>query len=248
MRKRIYQIVESTSEDAWIDRAYDIFMIIVIILSLVPLTIKKTTPLLSGMDYTCAAIFIIDYVLRLTTADYKFEKPGIGSFVRYPFSPMAIIDLLLILPTFLAINSSLKLLRLLRMFRVLRVFKALRYSKNFSIVISVVKKSRDSLIAVGALAGSYILVSALVIFNFEPESFENFFEAIYWATVSLTTVGYGDIYPVTDVGRVITMISSVFGIAIVALPAGILTAGYMQIVDEQKNLKSAKDADDKLGE
>ena len=69
--------------------------------------------------------------------------------------------------------------------------------------------------------------SALVIFNVEPQTFDNFFEAIYWATVSLTTVGYGDIYPTSDIGRIITMISSVFGIAIVALPAGIITAGYM---------------------
>ena len=77
------------------------------------------------------------------------------------------------------------------------------------------------------MSGAYILISALVIFNVEPQTFDNFFEAIYWATVSLTTVGYGDIYPTSDIGRIITMISSVFGIAIVALPAGIITAGYM---------------------
>ena len=78
------------------------------------------------------------------------------------------------------------------------------------------------------------MISALVIFNVEPESFNNFFDAIYWATVSLTTVGYGDIYPVTTLGRVITMISSVFGIAIVALPAGIITAGYMTEIEKNK--------------
>jgi len=239
MRKRIYQIVESTNETTLMDRAYNLFMIVVIELSLIPLTIKGTTPFLTGLDYTCAAIFIVDYILRLITADFKFDKPGAVSFIRYPFSFMAIIDLLSILPTFLPVNSSLKLLRLFRMFRVLRVFRVLRYSKNFAIVISVIKKSKDSLIAVGTLAASYILVSALIIFNIEPESFDNFFEAIYWATVSLTTVGYGDIYPVTDVGRVITMISSVFGIAIVALPAGILTAGYMQAVEEEKKSKKA---------
>ena len=81
--------------------------------------------------------------------------------------------------------------------------------------------------AVCTLALGYIIVSALIVFNVEGDSFETFFEAIYWATVSLTTVGYGDIYPVTTAGRIITMISSIFGIAIVALPAGIITAGYM---------------------
>jgi voltage-gated potassium channel len=86
---------------------------------------------------------------------------------------------------------------------------------------------------VGTLAGAYILISALVIFNVEPESFETFFDAIYWATVSLTTVGYGDIYPVTTVGRVVTMLSSILGIAIIALPAGIITAGYMKEIENK---------------
>ncbi len=85
----------------------------------------------------------------------------------------------------------------------------------------------------GTLAFGYILVAALVIFNVEPDSFNTFFDAVYWATVSLTTVGYGDIYPVSTMGRIITMLSSVFGIAIVALPAGIITAGYMTEIQKE---------------
>ena len=95
------------------------------------------------------------------------------------------------------------------------------------------KKSKDSLITVGSFAVCYIMIAALVIFNVEPDSFETLFDAIYWATVSLTTVGYGDIYPVTDAGRIITMLSSFVGIAIVALPAGIITAGYMSEIEEK---------------
>ena len=84
-------------------------------------------------------------------------------------------------------------------------------------------------------------MSALVIFNVEPESFNTFFDAIYWATVSLTTMGYGDIYPVTTLGRIVTMVSSIFGIAIIALPAGIITAGFM----EQLSSKGEEDLDNK---
>lgn len=84
------------------------------------------------------------------------------------------------------------------------------------------------------MAIGYVLISALVIFNVEPETFDNFFEAVYWATVSLTTMGYGDIYPVTTIGRIVTMISSFVGIAIVALPAGIITAGYMDRIQKEK--------------
>lgn len=104
------------------------------------------------------------------------------------------------------------------------------------------KESKDSLVAVCLLAIGYILVSALVIFDVEPESCKSFFEAIYWATVSLTTVGYGNIYPVSALGRIITMVSSVFGIAIVALPAGIITAGYM--TELQKSKEADKDIEE----
>lgn len=84
------------------------------------------------------------------------------------------------------------------------------------------------------LAIGYVLVTALVIFNVEPDTFDTFFDAIYWATVSLTTVGYGDIYATSVIGKIITMISAIFGIAIVALPAGIITAGYMNEIENSK--------------
>jgi voltage-gated potassium channel len=94
-----------------------------------------------------------------------------------------------------------------------------------------------------SLAAGYIVISALVIFNVEPNSFKSFFDAIYWATVSLTTVGYGDIYPVTTVGRIVTMISSIFGIAIVALPAGIITAGYMTEINKRHDSEDASETE-----
>lgn len=238
MRKRIFEIIEIAREDDTISRYYDFFMIVAIVISIIPLSFKEPDPLFLTIDKVCVAVFIVDYILRFATADYKYDSQTIGSFIRYPFSPMAIIDLLSILPSFLMINQGLKLLRLLRLaraLRVFRVFRVLRYSKSFDIIISVIKRSKDSLLAVCVFAVGYILVSALVIFNVEPESFNNFFEAIYWATVSLTTVGYGDIYPITSVGRVITMVSSIFGIAIVALPAGIITAGYMTELEEISN-------------
>ena len=124
--------------------------------------------------------------------------------------------------------------------RVVRNFKVMRYSRSFEIIGNVIRSSKDSLIAVCALAVGYILISALVIFNVEPDSFSTFFDAIYWATVSLTTVGYGDIYPVSTLGRIITMASSIFGIAVVALPAGIITAGYMTELQKSIDGKEKK--------
>ena len=149
---------------------------------------------------------------------------------------MAIIDLFSILPSLTVLNSGLKLLklfRLLRTLKVLRIFKFLRYSKSFDIIVNVFKKEKKVLSAAATIAFAYVVVSALVIYNVEPESFNTFFDAIYWATISLTTVGYGDIYPVTTVGRIVTMVSSVFGIAIIALPSGVITAGYLSEVSKE---------------
>ena len=235
MRKRVYEIIEVSDGNDKTSSVYDGAMLAFIILSLIPLAFKTETRLFAVLDKVCVAVFILDYLLRFCTADYKYGKKSPASFLRYPFSFMALVDLLSILPSLTALNSGFKLLRLMRMmraFRVFRVFKTFRYSKSVRIIVNVFRRSREPLLAVCTLAGAYILVSALVIFNVEPDSFETFFDAIYWATVSLTTMGYGDIYPVTTAGRIITMVSSIFGIAIVALPAGIITAGYMSEINE----------------
>ena len=234
MRKRLYEIVTASASDDRVSAGYDAFMVVLIVVSLVPLAFKNETPFLSGLDKTCAVIFVLDYLARWVTADYKYGSRSVMSFVRYPFSFMAIIDLLSVLPSFTPMNGVFKVLRMARMFRalrVLRVLKVARYSRNVRILLRVFSRSRDALAAVGLLAFGYILICALVILNVEPESFENFYAAVYWACVSLTTMGYGDIYPVTSVGRFFTMVSSLFGIAIVALPAGIITAGYMAEID-----------------
>ena len=236
MRKRIYEIIEVAEGEDKSSQIYDILMIISIVLSIVPLAFKESNVCFLAIDKITVCIFIIDYLLRIITADKKLNE-GIVSFVKYPFTPMAVIDLISILPSVMYINSSLKLLRLFRLFRALRVFrvfKAFRYSKNIRIIINVFKKQRDALTIVGVLAIGYIFTTALVIFNVEPETFDSFFDALYWATVSLTTMGYGDIYAVTNIGQLITMISAVFGIAIVALPAGIITAGYMEEINNKK--------------
>jgi len=235
MRKKIYEIIElSNGSDIW-SSIYDYSMIIVIAASIIPLAFKQDNTVFLIADKVTVSIFILDYILRLCTADYKFGKKSASSFIRYPFSFMAIIDLLSILPSIALLNKGFKLFRifrLIRAFRVFRVFRVFRYSKSFKIIATVFKKQKSSLLAVLTLAIAYIMISALIIYNVEPDSFDTFFTAVYWATVSLTTMGYGDIYPVSTIGRIVTMASALFGIAIIALPAGIITAGYMKEVDK----------------
>jgi len=236
MRERIYQIIEPSDGGDRLSKGYDVCMMVTIVISLVPLAFKGTNMLFLWIDYISAAIFIVDYVLRIMTADLKLEK-GRKSFVLYPLTPMAVIDLISILPSLVMLNDGFRLLRLFRLLRtlkVLRALKILRYSRSYYVIINVFKKQKKVLGAVAAMAVAYILVSALIVFNAEPQSFNTFFEAVYWATISLTTVGYGDIYPVTTIGRVITMLSSIFGVAIIALPSGVITAGYLAEFEDEK--------------
>lgn len=220
MRQRLYNLLNGDEGLAmWCGRV----MTVLIIASLLPLCFKESSPILETIEYGCVLVFIVDYLARWATADLKLRK-GALSFVIYPFTPMAIIDLLSILPVFNALNDALRTLRVLRLFRALRAFKLIRYSKSASAIAAVFEKQREALLAVLCLAICYILVSALVIFNVEPDTF---FDAVYWAVVSLTTVGYGDLYPSSDVGRAIAMISSLMGVAVVALPSGIITAGML---------------------
>ena len=245
LRRDIYELVDYIDSNGdgkknfdW----YDLFMLVVIIFSLIPLLYKKETEFFRMIDIVTVSIFIVDYVLRWLTADFRMKKRGIGPFILYPFTLYAIIDLLSIIPSLSLFSNAWRALKLFRIFKTVRILrtvkvvrlaKIMRYSSAYDIIIRVLKKSKAPLIAVVNLAVGYIIISALIIFNVEPDSFENFFEAIYWATISLTTVGYGDIYPTTTIGRLVAMVSSVFGIAIVALPAGIITAGYMEAIREK---------------
>lgn len=231
MRKKIYQVVH-IYEGSILSVLYKYIMIFVITLSLVPLMTKSNAVFLKWTDCFCLVVFIVDYLLRWYTADYKFQNKSWLSFVRYPFRMISIIDLLSILALVSSVTgwlSRVVFAQALTVFRIVRIF---RYSKSVQTILNILKKSKKALSAVGSLAVGYILISAILIFNVEPDSFETFFDAIYWSTVSLTTVGYGDIYPVTVLGRTVAMISSFFGIAIVALPAGIVTAEYLSSLKE----------------
>ena len=139
MRKRIFQIIETAKEDDRLSNVYDVFMMVVILASIIPLAFKQEYAVFAVVDKIAAVIFIIDYSLRLWTADLKLKK-GRLSFVIYPFTPMALIDLLCILPSLTVISGAfrvLKVFRLLRTLRVFRVFKAVRYSKSIAMIKDV---------------------------------------------------------------------------------------------------------------
>lgn len=237
-RKKIFLFIEPSKYTGYVT-PYNLFMTVIIFVSVLPIMVKHDNPYLAQIDFISTIIFVIDYILRWITADIKFNEPGPGSFLRYPLQRMAVIDLISILPGFFYINGF----NLHRIFRVLRTFRFLRiirYSKSTNLIIRALNNQKNSLYAVVMMALEYILVCALVIFNVEPDTFHSFFDAIYWSTVSLTTVGYGDIYPVTTAGQIMAMISSFFGIAVIAMPAGLITAGIIQEMEKEYKKEEKK--------
>jgi voltage-gated potassium channel len=179
------------------------------------------------IEYVCITVFIADYFLRWATADLSL-KHGKLSFLIYPFTPMAIIDALSIMPGFISLNESFKTLRLLRLLRALRAFKLIRHSKSIHLLFGAFIRQRNQLLVVLAIACLYVFLCALILFNVEPDTFNTIFDALYWSVVSLTTVGYGDLYPTSEIGRAIAMISSFMGVAVIALPSSIITAGLLE--------------------
>lgn len=245
-RQQIYAIIQKDEGATRASRIYQTVMMLLIIASLIPLTSSTSQPPFRIIELVTVSFFIVDYFLRWITADYKLGK-GALSFLIYPFTFMAIIDQLSIIPAFTMMNKSFKLLRITRMFRIFRLLKFLRYTDKVHVLVSVLQKEKNVLLSVLFIAVGYVLVTALIVFNLEPHinpvtgepTFSTFFDALYWATVTLTTVGYGDICPVTGIGRFVSMISSLFGIAIIALPSGVITAGYLdEIRSENKNKKA----------
>lgn len=236
IRKRIYEIVEKDRQHDKISALYDRYILVLVCLSAVPLLFKIWNQPIFWLDRIVTALFILDYFLRWITADFSPRMKGLSlrqSMLRYPVTPMAIIDLLAILPvitTFPAVmqllpdmplTNYIQVLRIMRVFRCVRFLKTMRYARSFIYIYRAVRRERKLLIMVLMLSMVYSFVSAAVMFSVEPNSFDSFFEALYWAFAMLTTVGYGDIYPVTRAGRLVSMVSSVFGTAVIAMPAGI---------------------------
>lgn len=239
---RIYEIVSPHNDRSTkLSRVYDYYQLVAIILSLVPLAFRYYTHFFAVLEYCCVGAFILDYALRWLTCNFKIKKGWI-SYLIYPFTPMAIIDMLSILPTFSVINEAFHLFRITRLFKIFRLLKFGRYSKELNILVQVLKQQKSVLLSVLWLAFFYIILTALLMFTVDDQ-FESFFEAMYWATSALTTIGYGDVYPHNDIGRLVSMISSLVGVAIIALPSGVITASYLHTVEKLKNDKKLSPKD-----
>lgn len=251
MRKRIYQIIEASKDGDKLSTVYDIIMFMAIAVSIIPLMFVEEYPCFRYFETVTVTVFILDYFLRWLTADFRSGKKGL-SFLIYPFTAWAIIDLLSILPALSLLAPGFKILRITRFFKILRLFKFFRYTDKFQVLSRVIRKEKGVLMSVLGIAVFYVFITALIMFNAEPRinpatgaaTFRDFFDALYWATVTLTTVGYGDLTPVTNIGRFVSMLSSLFGVAVIALPSGVITASYLE---ELRNARKKKEKEENHG-
>lgn len=251
IKNRIYEILEVASPNDIPSKIFDIFIITLILLNVIAVMLETVDSLNSKYAYyfwnfevLSVIIFTIEYFLRILTctANEEYKKPISGR-IRFALTPLAIIDLLAILPFYLPmlIKLDLRFLRALRLFRMFRLFKMGRYSKALKTLGKVLKdKKEELLITLFSVFILLIFASSLMYFfehEAQPENFSSIPSAMWWGVATLTTVGYGDVYPITPIGKLLGAIIALLGIGLFALPAGILASGF---AEEVQNLKKDK--------
>ena len=196
--------------------------------------------ILIRVEFVSLIIFTVEYALRIWTANLLY--PGLNPIrarIRYVTSPMAIIDLISILPFLVPVLHTYNLVgvRVFRLVRLLRVFKLNRYSDALAAIGDVFRSKAQQMIASIFFVSMILILASLLIYYAEhdaqPDQFENAFSGLWWAVATLTTVGYGDIYPITPLGRFLGAIIAILGIGMVAVPTSILSAGFMEMLEKE---------------
>ncbi|RAN63646.1 ion transporter [Dolosigranulum pigrum] len=238
MKLSILRIIDVEDHTSQVSKIYNIMNIIVILLSTLPLLFKNQPTWLILIDRIAVSLFIIEYGLHLWTADLKFsEKSKLTARLYYLITPAGLIDLFSILPSLTILNHGFRLFRiyrLVRSFRIFRIFKIFRHSRSTDLLINTVKRQKKPLSFVFWLTIIYIFISSTIVFNAEPETFSSYIDALHWAIGGLTTATYGDVFPKTIVGQVLSMLSYLVGVMIIALPSSIITAGYIEELERHK--------------
>lgn len=241
--KRQTSTIINTDDSGYLpSKIFDILILILILQSIISVIIStfENVPnsirlFNSNFEVISIIIFTVEYILRIWTADLQYPEYGvIKSRLKYIFSFMAIIDLLAILPYYLPFitNVDFRSLRTLRLFRMLRIFKLNRYISALNTVSQVLKKKKDQLISSFCVVVVLMLIASILMYYVEhdaqPDVFKNAFSGLWWAVATLTTVGYGDIFPITIAGKIISAFIAILGIGLVAVPTGIISAGFSE--------------------
>ncbi|HMB89328.1 MAG TPA: ion transporter [Rhodothermales bacterium] len=257
IKRRTYEVLEGSYNRDPKARLFQWFIITLILLNVVAVILATEAPLYAKyepyfewFELVSVVIFTIEYVLRVwvCTEGEKFSRPIVGR-LRYMITWGAIIDLLAILPFFLRFAPvDLRAIRSLRLLRLFRLLKLGRYSRSITILVDVLKGKKEQIV-LAILAVFVVLAGSASLIYFiereaQPEHFGSIPQAMWWSVVTLTTVGYGDIYPTTVLGKMLGGLISLLGIGLIALPAGILASGFQEAVEKKQQLDAEDEEED----
>lgn len=251
LKYRVYDVLVETDDGELIDRIVAVILMILILVNAVAVVLETVDELSAeygalfhALEVVSVTIFTVEYLLRLWIAPLspQYSKPVMGR-IRYAFSLMAIIDLLAILPTFLPMifPLDLRIVRFLRTFRLFRLFKMSRYVESLNTLDDVIRSKKEELLVTVVMILMLLLFSSSLMYLVEneaqPDKFPNIPASMWWGVATLTTVGYGDVFPITPLGKLLGAFIAFLGIGMFALPTGILASGFAEEISRrhQKN-------------
>ncbi len=251
IKKKTFILLHPEVGDSRWDKIINTFIITLIILNVIAV-ILETIPSIHNpnkiffhyFDLVSVIIFTIEYVLRVWSSTHhkEFTDPIWGR-IKYIFSFEALIDVLAILPFYLhrIIGFDLRVLRILRLLRFLRLFRLTAYMKSAKVVVNVFRSKKNELVLSLVLVMILITIASCLIYFAEhlvqPDVFSSIPDTMWWAIITLTTVGYGDMIPITGIGKFLTAVIALAGVGLFALPAGIITAGFLEEMKKTKRPK-----------
>jgi len=250
-KRRLHEIVDAEHSNDLLSKGVNIFLITLILLNTLAVVLESVNSyrldygtLFRAFEIFSVTIFTIEYLIRVWTSnlDQNFDSPIIGR-LRFTIKPMSIIDLMAILPFFLPMlfTFDLRFIRILKLVRMVRLLKIGRYSEVIKKLGRVFIAKREELIFTLCMVLLLLVISSSLMYDVEnpgqPEIFSSIPAAMWWGVAALTTVGYGDIYPITVVGKMLGTVIAILGIGIVALPTAIIGAGFIEEMQRNKNEK-----------
>ena len=254
-KERILTTINKAEGQDQLSRGFDVFIMVLIVLNVVAVIIETVESIYTAyelyfyyFELFTIIVFSVEYVVRLwaCTLDERYKHPLWGR-IKYMLSLEAIIDLMAILPFYLPLFLAMdaRVLRILRLFRLLRVFKLGRYSVAFQLIVNVLRKRKEELLITFTLLIVMLILAASLMYYIEHETQPDVFTSIpatmWWAIATLTTVGYGDVYPVTPLGKLLGSFIAILGIGIFALPTGIIATSFeRELSEREKNRKATR--------
>jgi voltage-gated potassium channel len=253
LRERTYHFLNSTKAADGAAHAFNLFIIALILLNITAMVLESVKEIRAFLPrffwwFECfsVAVFSVEYTLRVWSCveEPKYRRPILGR-LRFAVTPLALVDLSAVLPFYLRfIPTDLRIMRMFRMIRIMRIMRIARvaklgrYSESFQMLLRIVQSRREPLLSSLAILLILAVVSATLMFYAEnkaqPKAFSSIPASMWWAVATLTTIGYGDVYPVTVVGKFMASIIAVLGIGMFALPTGILGSGFMEELEKSK--------------